>query len=156
MKRRALFLLLPFAVLLMGAGQIITGLSGDQPSCSALSGARDRIYIDTAGTSANDLAYACVKDAAGNYAWTAVPLVVATVTPINFPNMAALTCTSGSFTWTGVTDGEVIVAGIDSAMSANFQAQATATDTVTLRLCNPVNATLDPPNAQFRFERRLR
>lgn len=145
------------ASLLMGAGHLITGRSGeDKPTCSE--SYQGRIWSNVGATSAADQIDVCAKNAAGTFAWYAVPAVTATVTPIDLAAISGNTCAASSITWTGVTDGEVITLGIDSAQGAvTQQAFATATNTVILESCNPrASFTWDGGSVNYRLERRLR
>lgn len=157
MNRTFVLSLLLVAVLLTGAGSLVTGVGGDQPSCSATSGMRTRIYVAEGGASSSDLAYACVKDAAGSYAWAPMPLIVATATPIDVSSINDEDCdATNTLTWSGVTAGEPISVGVGTAGGFTIDAYASATNTVTLVVCNLKGSALDLASKTYTFERRLR
>lgn len=145
------------ASLLMGAGQLYTGRDGEnKPTCSE--SFRGKIWANDGAASAADQVDVCAKNAAGTYGWYAIPAVTATVTPIDLADISGNTCAATSITWTGVTDGEVITLGIDSAQGAvTQQAFATATNTIVLESCNPRSSfQWAGGSVNYRFERRLR
>jgi hypothetical protein len=155
MKRFGVLLLVLLAVGTLGAGQLFTGNSLDErPECSDTY--RGRTFATYGAASANDQMGACARNAAGADAWYAVPLVTATVTPINLAVLPNTSCSATSIAWTGVTDGEVLSVGVDSAQSLTLQANATATDTVVIYACNPTALYVDSGSINYRIERRLR
>lgn len=110
---------------------------------------RGEVWNDTSGTA--DVVKTCYQKGSSTYAYQTISGLRNTAT-INYASIAAGSCIDNTITVAGCATAGECSYGLPSTIEANLNASCfvSATDTVTIRLCNQqLIAAIDPASATF-------